>query len=328
MSEHKLTAKQCTFTAEMQLRERSDEEQRSTPFTAVARTGEALKHAYWGTVVHDMDGMRHKPRIPVDYNHTDTIVGYANKFNTDTGDLQLSGALTPSKHEEHSMAEQIIDKGEQGVPWEMSINFAGDLKIEEIPEGEQVTVNQREFTGPLTVIREWPLRGVAVTPYGHDSGTALEFSDDEVVNVTIIEKETEMSVEQATPETEVEVKTGDEAVDVADQDTVEADAAVETEGEEKKEQELEVAAELSETDPKSYMAEFGRVQGALYFADQVPLDEARKLENQRLAKENAELRARLEESEGLDEPTQFSQSKDSGNEPDVLTAIPGTRVEM
>jgi hypothetical protein len=84
--------------------------------------------------------------------------------------MEVSGALVPYK--ENDRASEIIFKMGQGVPYESSINFGGDgIKVEEVPDGESVEVNGAQFSGPGIVIREWPLRGVAVCPYGADMNT-------------------------------------------------------------------------------------------------------------------------------------------------------------
>jgi len=61
----------------------------------------------------------------------------------------------------------------EGVPYEASINFGGDgIKIQELGDGETTEVNGARFDGPGIVVREWPLRGVAICPYGADMNTA------------------------------------------------------------------------------------------------------------------------------------------------------------
>ena len=205
----------------------------------------------------------------------------------------------------------------------MSISFPGDLTIEEVPEGREVTVNQRQFTGPLTVLRSWPLRGVAVTPYGHDSETSMQFAEDAEITCTIISEEsTEMS-EDTKPVDEVEVEVTDEAVDKTDPDNVEAEVAVDATPEE---QPAEAEALTEPTDGKAFMAKFGRVQGALYFAEGLTMDEAKERELDRLLAENTELRTRLtDDGSSLDEATGFSQG-DGDLESDLLTEVPGERV--
>jgi len=146
-------------------------------FRMVARSGDAIEHWYWGNVVHDLAGMRmHKERLPIDYGHDEKeIIGYADEFDVSSGDLIVRGMLIPTNGNDR--ASEVATKAKRGVPYEASINFGGDgTVIEEVPPGESVRVNSRDFTGPLTIFREWPLRGIAVCPYGQDANTSTEFA--------------------------------------------------------------------------------------------------------------------------------------------------------
>jgi hypothetical protein len=152
----------------------------------------------------------------------------------------------------------------EGVPYQASINFGGDgIKIEQVQEGASVQVNGYTLAGPACVIREWPLRGVAICPYGADENTdASSFSNSNKtfsatvasvavpVEKTAIEEVTQMSdtavevvatvtVTEATEEVKTEeVKAVDEVKPVEDMPevvpTVEAQS-VETEEEKKEE---------------------------------------------------------------------------------------------
>ena len=146
---------------------------KSSRVRLLARSGKPIEHWFWGPVVHDLAGMHlHKPRLPIDYVHdSKEIVGYLNHFDISSGDLVASGALVPFKDSDR--ATEIIHKTREGVPYEASINFGGDgLKIQEIAENETAEVNGFRFDGPGVIVREWPLRGVAICPYGADMNTA------------------------------------------------------------------------------------------------------------------------------------------------------------
>jgi len=145
---------------------------KTAPVRLVARSGKPIEHWFWGRVVHDLAGMHlHKPRLPIDYVHdSGDIIGFLNHFDTKTGDLVATGALVPFK--ESDRATEVMHKAKAGVPYEASINFGGDgIRYEEIAEGQVTQVNGYSFEGPGIVIREWPLRGVAICPYGADAHT-------------------------------------------------------------------------------------------------------------------------------------------------------------
>lgn len=161
----------CLVLGEFELGD-NGEGSKSAPVRLVARSGKPIEHWFWGRIVHDMAGMHlHKPRLPIDYVHdSKEIIGYLNHFDTGTGDLVTSGALVPFKDSDR--ATEILHKMREGVPYEASINFGGDgIKLEELPEGMVATVNGAQVEGPAVIVREWPLRGVAICPYGADANT-------------------------------------------------------------------------------------------------------------------------------------------------------------
>jgi len=172
------------------------ENAKSAPIRMKARTAQPIQHWFWGKVVHDMAGMRlHKERLPIDYVHDPgEVIGYLNHFHVGADGLEVSGALVPFK--ESDRATEIIHKARAGVPYEASIYFGGDgLKVEEVAQGQAAQVNGFQFDGPGIVIREWPLRGVAVCPYGADMNTRSELAQGESIPVTFTNagKETAMS---------------------------------------------------------------------------------------------------------------------------------------
>lgn len=168
---------------------------KTAPIRLLARAGRAIEHPYWGSVVHDFEGMQHKSRIPIDYRH-DEPIGYVNKFDDASGDLVLSGALVPFK--DSDKATEIIHKSKLGVPYEASIDFRAPVVLEELGAGKFAQVNGQQVAGPATIIRQWTLRGVAVCPYGADANTATQLSNAEMFSVTFTKKEIEMSDQVAT----------------------------------------------------------------------------------------------------------------------------------
>jgi hypothetical protein len=168
----RIPAEACTFVVgEFEIGD-NGENAKTAPVRLVARSGQPIEHWFWGRIVHDMAGMHlHKSRLPIDYVHdSKEVIGYLNRFDTTSGDLITSGALVPFKDSDR--ATEIVHKARNGVPYEASINFGGDgLKIQELQAGEMADVNGMRFEGPGVIVREWPLRGVAICPYGADMNT-------------------------------------------------------------------------------------------------------------------------------------------------------------
>jgi hypothetical protein len=172
---------------------------KTVPVTMTARTGDPICHWYWGNVVHDLSGMTvNKDRLPVDYCHeSDEVLGYLNKFDPSSGDLIVSGALTP--FEDGDRASEVIYKQKAGVPYEASIDFTGPTVVEYVDAGASTDVNGKTLQGPLTVFRKWVLRGVAICPYGADPNTSTEFkAGDKTVEVATFQTQ-KLSSGEATP---------------------------------------------------------------------------------------------------------------------------------
>jgi hypothetical protein len=150
----------------------------SVPVEFLARTGGPIDHWYWGRIVHDFAGMSHRDIIPIDYRHDpDELVGYLDKFDVREGDLYLGGALESVSTDDR--AAEVIARGRRKIPYQASIYFNQETAVFEwLPSDMVANVNGRDVSGPLVIVREWELRGCAVTPYGCDAGTAAKFSAD------------------------------------------------------------------------------------------------------------------------------------------------------
>lgn len=134
-------------------------------------------HEEWGAIYHDFEGMTlDGDRVPLDYCHNEAeVLGFAGEFPVDEEGLHIDGVLVPFGQDR---AAEVIAKGQAGVPYQLSIDFRGDdLVAEEVPEGATAEVNGATVEGPALIFREWPLRGVAVCPYGKDRNTSTQFSD-------------------------------------------------------------------------------------------------------------------------------------------------------
>jgi hypothetical protein len=145
------------------------------PVNVLARTGKPVFHWYWDWIVHDLDGMSHKPTIAFDYRHDpDEPIGVANTFEVKNGNLYLSGELISRDPEDE--AAKIMDLGPAGVPYEQSIHFdPRSVQLEYLPEGTQTIVNGEQVNGPLTIVRKWELLRCAFCLTGVDGGTQTFF---------------------------------------------------------------------------------------------------------------------------------------------------------
>ena len=315
-----IPAKACVMTIGEFVAGDNGEGAKSAPVKLKARSGGAIEHWYWGNVVHDFAGMKiGKNRLAIDYVHDPKeIIGYLNKFETEDGDLYASGALVPYKDSDR--ASEIIHKMKEGVPYEASINFGGDgIKVEELMTGQVATVNGNQFEGPATIIREWPLRGVAVCPYGADANTETAVFDNKktfaasVVSAANIQtEESHMSdkpvevsdeIAEAVESETILSEENAEAVEAvaeesASAEPVEAEPAAEEAVEENKEEEAVTECSDDRAEFARMRDDFGAEIAAEVFANGGDYNAALKLAFSRYKAENDELKANIADSKG------------------------------
>lgn len=278
----------------------------------------------------------HKSRIPIDYVHdAKEIIGYLNHFDSESGDLVASGALVPFKDSDR--ATEIIHKSKEGVPYEASINFGGDgIKVEDVPEGAVAQVNGYQFEGPGVIVREWPLRGVAVCPYGADMNTesAMAFSNNKQVFSASVQSDPEAQQDKGSAMSEsvqVEAKVEETAVvELSEQtdETVEVSKVEELAAVEAEPVETEVLAEepptvvedepteLSREDFLRIDSEFGSDVAAQTVRDGGTYASALLASHEALKAENAALKANaqeLSESKGGKASKVVAESKKAGS---------------
>lgn len=156
----------------------------TVPFRMVVRSREPVLHYGWPPIYHDFAGVRHKQRIPIDYEH-EQVIGYGDRFEVTEVGLEVAGALVPY---EDDKAREVAHRARAGVPYEASIFWGGPgIKIEEVESRAKAEVNGLEVNGPAMIVREWPLRGAAVCPYGADYGTLTQFKNTDTVSVTVFQ---------------------------------------------------------------------------------------------------------------------------------------------
>lgn len=325
----KIPVRALQFAADVQMDKASDGG--NVPLTITARSGKPVNHWWWmAPIIHDMAGFKTKPSIPLDYCHDPKeVVGYADKFDVSSGDLVVSGALTPFK--DGDRASEIIDKKPRGVPYEASIFFDPyEMTIEEVPTGVKVNVNGADYSGPLNVVRQWTLRGVAVCPYGTDSQTAVEFSNDPAakseVAVTILSKDPTMpnatlngkpagqtSFDDDPKKDDEDDKKKSEQGDDPDKKDDDKEKGEQDDEEDDKKKDDDAGKQTAPTGPGAqFLTEFGE-RGGVWFAQGKTIDEARALFTQHLKDENAHLKkalsdekAKVKLSRGETKPAQFS----------------------
>ena len=139
----------------------------------VAYSGGKIKaHPYWGDLAINLEGMKlNKDKYPILENHdVSKKVGFVERGQIQkNGNLRVrSGVIldTPSGQEFSRLSKD-------GYPWQSSI-YAKPSVIEKISEGEKVSLNGNEFSGPLTIWAACELKEISVVTLGWDSETSAE----------------------------------------------------------------------------------------------------------------------------------------------------------
>ena len=304
MSHERVPASACQLAlSDVEISDANGGDAKTAPISLLARSAKPIDHPYWGRIVHDLTGFKTtRNKITIDYNH-DEPIGYANKFEVTEEGLRLSGALVP--YEAEGAANKVIHMGRNGVPYEASINFGGSgIKLERVAKGESTEVNGYTFAGPGVVVREWPLRGVAITPFGADQWTATEFNQGDEVAVSYVERNEAMANEAFAKVNEF-VASEEEPADVeataveaeADVDTEEA-GAVATEEPTEETPAVESETQLRQAAASQYIGQFGEVDGSVYFAKGLSMAEAMSVHFEKQQKELEEMRLKLSVAEG------------------------------
>jgi len=178
----------------------------STPtFELVAYTGASIRQGWSrNPLVVDLSGMNTaKASIPILYAHgrelplLDSVIGRSTEILNDGNQLVIRGELIRGE----PAADKLIRYAKAGVPLQASIGAdAGGL--ENIAAGAVVTVNGREFPGPVTVARAADLRETSVVLFGADGQTSAAIAAEASEVSTMSEQLNEKPVEAAVPTTE------------------------------------------------------------------------------------------------------------------------------
>ena len=143
-------------------------------FEMVAYTGAAIRQGWSRTpIVVDLEGMTAGQSTPILYAHgkelplLDSVIGKSTGNTNDGKQLTLAGDLIAGE----PASDKLIRLAKAGVPLQASIG-ADALSFENVPAGTTVTVNGRDFVGPISVARRTMLREVSVVLFGADANTS------------------------------------------------------------------------------------------------------------------------------------------------------------
>lgn len=138
-------------------------------FEIVAYNGDKMRPGgYYREVVIDLAGLEANSTIPILLDHDPTqIVGQANEVRIGNKSVTMSGVFTGDHTVAGEPAHKVASHAKNGLNWAASVGVAPG-KTESISENQTVTVNGREFKGPILVVRTGRLGETSFVAIGAD----------------------------------------------------------------------------------------------------------------------------------------------------------------
>jgi hypothetical protein len=140
-------------------------------FDIEAYSGAPIRQ-WWSNVpmVVDLARLEADQALPILYGHNsydpDAVLGQSTKLTNSGTNLSLAGDL----YGEGPIAEKVLARSRKGHKWQASIG-ADVVSTTMVEAGQRVTVNGREFTGPIRVVQA-RLREVSIVVLGADAATS------------------------------------------------------------------------------------------------------------------------------------------------------------
>lgn len=144
-------------------------------FTILAYAGGPLNvSGFPMPVVVDLAGLEIPGNVPILIDHrkeVEATLGLVDAATNDGQSLMLQGAVTGAS----PLVQSVIQQATAGHEWQASIG-AQTLEEIEIKEGQTVTVNGQQQTGPFILATKSILRETSVLPMGADRSTRVNLA--------------------------------------------------------------------------------------------------------------------------------------------------------
>ena len=174
-------------------------------FAMVAYTGGPMTiEGFPHPVVVDLEGLS-IPRqdIPIRLDHNPRQgVGHTRCVTIENGQVTAEGLIS----RDTSWARDVAKSGGNGFPWQASIG-ASVVKVEFVPNGQNIQVNGRTFDGPVHIVRQSVLKEISFVDNGADTKTSAKIAAKENQMQTVPQSSTEVTkpeVQKAAEPTKVE----------------------------------------------------------------------------------------------------------------------------
>jgi len=144
-------------------------------FRMVGYSGKVIKgHWWWGNLAIDLEGIRFsKPKFPILRDHdTNREMAFSKKpqVSNEEGLVFTEKEVTFLETDE---AADFLSNSKAGFPYQASISGRPSV-VEQIEEGESVTVNGHTLKGPGTVWRKTEFKECSICVFGYDDQTTAQ----------------------------------------------------------------------------------------------------------------------------------------------------------
>lgn len=147
------------------------EEGKKRTFKGQAYSGGRVDgHWYWGRsgVVFDLEGIEIQTPTPLLGEHFSTSrIGVVKNVNTANG-ITVEGIFLSN-----TQAKEFVQDADDGFPFQMSM-FIDPGSVEEVSQGQKVTVNGQTFEGPIAIFRNNRIREFTICSTGADRNTSIQ----------------------------------------------------------------------------------------------------------------------------------------------------------
>jgi hypothetical protein len=148
----------------------ADDQQKGRKFSGTAYGGGVVAdHPFFDAVIFDLASTRFQTPAPALLSHNKPIGVIENAALTNN--ITITGRLFSDIDDD---AKRIGDTADRGMPWQMSVGIWPG-SIENVAAGTTVSVNGKEFAGPLTIFRNNRIRETSFVPIGADDSTNAAF---------------------------------------------------------------------------------------------------------------------------------------------------------
>ena len=168
-SEPRLMQLTADATIEVEAAAGADGQTMLPRFRMLAYTGTPMRVGGWRhPVILDLAGLSIPSQSrPIRFGHDPLSgVGHTDSIRVEQGQLVASGLVS----RDTAAAREVVTSSRNGFPWQASVGASVE-EYEFVKESQQVTVNGKQYTGPLNVVRRSTLGEISFVDLGADGST-------------------------------------------------------------------------------------------------------------------------------------------------------------